>query len=44
MWNVCDVMYAVLYVRANCFVVRRCDVSRKYINVCNSDMFSVDNI
>ena len=35
MWYVCDVMYTVLYVRVNCFVV--C-VSRRYINVCNSDV------
>ena len=25
----------------NCFVVRGCAVSRRYINVCNSDVFSV---
>ena len=24
MWYVCDVLYTVLYVRVNCFVVRRC--------------------
>ena len=34
MWYVCDVLYAVLY-------VRECAVSRRYINVCNCDMFSV---
>ena len=38
--TVCD----VLYVRVNCFVVPRCGVSRRYINVCNSDMFSVVNM
>ena len=41
MWYVCDVLYAVLYVRASCFVVRGCAVSRRYIPVCNCDMFSV---
>ena len=41
MWHVCDVLYAVLYVRVSCFVVRGCAVSRRYINVCNCDMFSV---
>ena len=39
--HVCDVLYAVLYVRVSCFVVRGCAVSRRYINVCNCDMFSV---
>ena len=38
---ICDVLYAVLYVR---FVVRGCVVSRRYINVCNCDMFSVVNV
>ena len=28
-----DVLYAVLYVRVRCFVVRGCAVSRRYINV-----------
>ena len=37
-------MYAVLYVRVNCFVVHGCAVSIKDINVCNSDMFSVVNM
>ena len=41
MWYVCDVLYAVLYVRVSCFVVRGCAVSRRYINVCNCDMFIV---
>ena len=42
----CDVLYAVLYVcvRVNCFVVRGCAVSRMYINVCNSDVFSIVNM
>ena len=44
MWYVCDVLYAVLYVRVRCFVVRGCAVSRMYINVCNCDMFSVVNV
>ena len=39
------VLYAVLYVRVSCFVVHGCGVSsRKYINVCNCDMFSVINV
>ena len=41
MWYVRDVLYAVLYVRVSCFVVRGCVVSRRYINVCNCDMFSI---
>ena len=44
MWYVCDVLYAVLYVRVSCLVVRGCAVSRRYINVCNCDMFSVVNV
>ena len=43
-WYVCDVLYAVLYVRVSCFVVRRCAVSRRYIDVCNCDVFSVVNV
>ena len=42
--NVCEVMYSVLYVRLNYFVVRGCAVSRRYINVCYSDVFSVVNM
>ena len=42
MWYVCDVMYAVLYVRVSCFVVRGCAVSRRY--VCNYDVFSVVSV
>ena len=40
------VMYswAVLYVRVSCFVVRECAISRRYIHVCNCDMFSVGNV
>ena len=41
---VCDVLYAVLYVRVSCFVVRGCGVSRRYIDVCYCDMFSVVNV
>ena len=44
MWYVCDVLYSVLYVRVSYFVVRGCAVSRRYINVCNCDMFSVVNV
>ena len=44
MWYVCDVLYAVLYAPVNCFVVRGCIVSMMYINVCNSDVFSVVNM
>ena len=43
-WYVCDVLYAVLYVRVSCFVVPGCAVSRRYINDCNCDMFSVVNV
>ena len=28
----------------SCFVVRGCAVSRRYIDVCNCDMFSVINV
>ena len=38
------VLYAVLYVRVSCFVVRGCGVSRRYIYVCYCDMFSVVNV
>ena len=44
MWYICDVLYAVLYFRVSCFVVRGCAVSRRYIGVCNCDMFSVVNV
>ena len=44
MWYVRDVLYPVLYVCVSCFVVRGCGVSRRYINVCNCDMFSVANV
>ena len=44
MWYVYDVLYTVLYVRVSCFVMRGCDFSRRHINVCNCDMFSVINV
>ena len=44
MLYICDLLYAVLYFRVNCIVVRGCAVSRRYINVCNSDVFSVVNM
>ena len=34
----------MLYVRVSCFVVRGCGVSRRYIDVCYCDMFSVVNV
>ena len=34
----------MLYVCVSYFVVRGCAVSRRYINVCNCDMFSVVNV
>ena len=37
-------LYAVLYVCVSCFVVCGCAVSRRYINVCYCDMFSVVNV
>ena len=42
MWYVCDVLYVVLCVC--CFVVCGCAVSRRYIDVCYCDMFSVVNV
>ena len=44
MWYVRDVLYAVLYVRVSCFVVCGYGVSRRYIDVCYCDMFSVVNV
>ena len=41
MWYVYDVVYAVLYVCVNCFVLRGCAFSRRHIN---SDVFSVVNM
>ena len=34
----------MLHVRVNCFVVRYCSISKRYINVCNSDVFSTVNM
>ena len=44
MWYVCDVLYAVLYVCVCCFVVCGCAVSRRCIDVCYCDLFSVVNV
>ena len=44
MWYVRDVLDAVLYVRVSCFVVREPGVSRRYIDVCYCEMFSVVNV
>ena len=44
MWYVRDVLYAVLYVHVSCLVVREYGVSRRYIDVCYCDMFSVVNV
>ena len=44
MWYVCDVLYAVLYVCVCCFVVRGCAISRRHIDVCYCDVFSVVNV
>ena len=44
MWYVRDVLYAVLYVRVSCFVVRGSAVWMRSKNVCNCDMFSVVNV
>ena len=44
MWYVRDVLYAGLYVRVSCFVVRGCGVLRRSIDVCYCDVFSVVNV
>ena len=44
MGYVCDVLYAELYACVSCFVVCGCAVSRRYIDVCNCDMYSVVNV
>ena len=44
MWCVCDVLYAVLYVRVSWFVVHGCTALRRYINVCNCYMFNVVHV
>ena len=33
-----------MHVRVNCFVVRGCAVSGRYIHVCNSDVLGVVNM
>ena len=43
-WYGRDVLYALLYVRVNCFVVRGFAITRRYINTCNSEVFSVVNM
>ena len=40
----CVVLYTELYVRVNCFVVRGGAVSRRYINISNSDVLTVVNM
>ena len=45
MWYVCDVVYAVLYVRDSCFVVRGCAASKRCIDVCcKCDVFNIVNV
>ena len=44
MQYVCDVLYAMLFVCVHCFVVCGYAVSRRYINACNSDVFSGVNM
>ena len=44
MWYAFDGLYVILYVRVNWFVGRVCVFSRRYINVCYSDVFSVVNM
>ena len=44
MWYVCDVWYTVMQVRVSWLVVRGCAVSKRYINVCNCDIFIVVNV
>ena len=44
MWYVCDVLYGVLYVCVDCFAMRGCVVSRRYIHICHSNVFSVINM
>ena len=44
MCYLCDILYTVVCVRVNCVIVRGCAVSRRYIHVCNSDVFSAVNM
>ena len=41
---VMPVLYAVLYVRLSCFVMRGCAVVRRYIYVCNCDVLLVEGM
>ena len=41
MWYSGNMLDAVLYVFVGCFVVRGCAVTRRYIDVCDCDMFGV---
>ena len=36
----CGIFLMCCMARVNCFVVRGCAVFRRYINICNSDVFS----
>ena len=44
MWYVPDVLYAVVYVRVSCFVVRGCGVSRRYKDVVVNVMLSLMSV
>ena len=44
LWSSVYECQRVLYVHVSCFVVRGCGVSRRYIEVCYCDMFSVVNV
>ena len=43
MWYVDDVLYVMGYARINCFVVRGCALSRRYIDVCKCVVLSSVN-
>ena len=40
-WYSGNMLDAVLYVFVGCFVVRGCPVTKRYIDVCDCDMFGV---
>ena len=44
MWYDDDVLYVMEYARINCFVVRGCALSRRYIDVCKCDVLSSVNV
>ena len=44
MWYFCDFLYTVLYVCVWYLAVCGYAVSRRYIDICYSDMFSVVNV